>query len=129
MELTSTSQREDAVLQAKVESVRMLSPTVKGLGLNLLSIPSQSFQARQWLDLFIPSVAQVGGFSMCSSPLKLQKEARLDLAVKQSTWAPAKWVHTQCKEGDLVELRFGGDFSYPLEGLQEPHAVYLIAGG
>jgi len=47
------------------------------------------------VDLFIPGVEKVGGFSMTSSPKKLSEEGSLLLAVKYSDHPPAKWVHTQ----------------------------------
>ena len=45
--------------------------------------------------MFIPGIETVGGFSMCSSPLRLQETQLLELAVKYSKHAPAYWIHTQ----------------------------------
>lgn len=47
------------------------------------------------VDVFIPGVEKVGGFSMCSSPGLLQREGVIELAVKYSTHPPAHWVHTK----------------------------------
>lgn len=47
------------------------------------------------VDLFIPGVDTVGGFSMCSSPGLLQREGVVELAVKYSRHPPAHWVHSQ----------------------------------
>ena len=47
------------------------------------------------VDMMIPGVETVGGFSMCSSPQLLQQSGVLDLAVKYSSHPPAHWVHTQ----------------------------------
>ena len=114
---------------AKVVSISQLSSTVKGLTLQLEEKEAQGlhFQAGQWLDFFIPGeekvkvslcqanivatiniitcITQVGGFSMCSCPTDLTTKRTVDLAVKFSTWAPAYWVHTQCKVGDMVTFR------------------------
>lgn len=50
------------------------------------------------VDFFIPGVAVVGGFSICSSPGLLEREGELELAVKRTTHPPAHWVHTQVCE-------------------------------
>ena len=70
----------------------------------------------------------VGGFSMWSSPRKLETEKILDLAVKYSEWPPANWLHTQAKEGDAVSMRFGGNFHYPDKNIDtsKHHDVLLI---
>lgn len=46
------------------------------------------------VDLFIPDVEKVGGFSMCSSPGLLLREGVVELAVKYAKHPPAHWVHT-----------------------------------
>ena len=68
---------------------------------------------------------------MWSSPKKLESEKKLDLAVKYSEWPPANWLHTKAKEGDLVTMRFGGNFHYPDQSidLTKDHNLLLIAGG
>jgi hypothetical protein len=65
------------------------------------------FRAGQWVDFFIPGVEKVGGFSMWSPPSKLDKESKLDLAIKASTWPPANWVHTQAKIGSKLSIKIG----------------------
>jgi hypothetical protein len=47
------------------------------------------------VDMYIPGVETVGGFSMCSSPLKLEREQCMDLAVKYSKHPPAYWIHSK----------------------------------
>ena len=54
------------------------------------------------VDMFIPGVSTVGGFSMCGSPCRLQTEGLLDLAVKVSRHPPAHWVHNQVMCRDYV---------------------------
>ncbi len=81
------------------------------------------------VDLFIPNVNQVGGFSMCSPPSLLEQSQQIDLAIKQSSWPPAQWVHTNCKVGDKVQIRVGGDFYYnPPSNSPVPDLIF-IAGG
>ena len=50
------------------------------------------------IDLTIPGVSTVGGFSMCSAPSKLIHKGELDLAIKYSSHPPAHWAHTQVKD-------------------------------
>lgn len=45
------------------------------------------------VDLFIPGVDTVGGFSVTSSPQELDMQSTLKLAVKYSTHPPALWIH------------------------------------
>lgn len=47
------------------------------------------------MDVFLPGVEKVGGFSMVSSPSHLKSNGELRLAVKYSTWPPAHWIHTK----------------------------------
>ena len=47
------------------------------------------------IDMMIPGLETVGGFSMCSSPLLLQTHQHMELAVKYSKHPPAYWIHTQ----------------------------------
>ena len=81
------------------------------------------------VDVFIPNVNQVGGFSMCSSPWLMEQSHQIHLAVKKSKWPPAEWIHSSCKAGDKVQIRVGGDFYYdPPSDCQIPDLVF-IAGG
>lgn len=128
VELTRLQYRDPDVAAAQVVAMTNLSPTIKGLTLKLGC--ESSFKPGQWVDLFIPGVDKVGGFSMSSDPAKLTNENLIDLAVKFSTWPPAHWIHTQCAVGDEVAVRFGGDFYYPPEKFEnEDHSIVLIAGG
>ena len=54
------------------------------------------------VDMFIPQVDIVGGFSMYSSPEQLQREGTLDLAVKYSKHPPALWVHRKVNDKRLL---------------------------
>ncbi|KAK3589566.1 hypothetical protein CHS0354_043021 [Potamilus streckersoni] len=101
MDRTAYNTREDVVSIATVIDMREETRTVKGLSLKIHD-KRLKFKAGQWVDMFIPNVPKVGGFSICSSPGKLEREGILDLAVKYSTHPPAHWVHTQMK---LLEIR------------------------
>lgn len=133
LDLTKLQWRDPDTVAATVVSISDLSQTVKSLTLkvdeNLIKSTGLSFKAGQWLDFFIPGEPQVGGFSMTSSPHELQSLSTLDLAVKVSSWPPARWIHSKCKEGDTVAFRFGGDFFYDATQMNQPHSLLLIAGG
>lgn len=128
LERTAGQFRAPDAVCAVVASTCTLSPTVREVVLR----PSSplSFEAGQWVDLFLPGVERVGGFSMCSSPHLLEERGLLRLAVKVSAAAPAAWVHgAGCREGVEVGVRVGGGFLLPSAGLPHPHSLLLVAGG
>ncbi len=59
------------------------------------------------MDLFIPDSSDIGGYSMCTSPELLSRTGSLELAVKESSWPPAQWMHNKATEGRKVDFRFG----------------------
>lgn len=60
------------------------------------------------MDLFVPGVDKVGGFSVWSGPGLLRDKSLLELAVKESGDAqPAKWLHQEAKVGQDVAIRIG----------------------
>lgn len=128
LDLTAGQFRDPGAVGAKVVAMSDLSPSVKSLTLRM-DTHGTTFEAGQWLDFFIPGEEKVGGFSMYSAPSELQANNTLKLAIKASTWPPAHWVTTQCKTGDDVQIRVGGDFLYPSDGFSEPHSLLLVAGG
>ncbi|XP_076810147.1 oxidoreductase NAD-binding domain-containing protein 1-like isoform X1 [Clavelina lepadiformis] len=128
MKRTEHSERHREICPARVISVKNLSPTVKGVLLHLNDSDRQatSFLAGQWVDMFIPGVETVGGFSICNSPRSLEVEGVIELAVKFSDHPPAHWIHTQCEVGSGVDIRVGGNFHYQSTANKD---LLLIAGG
>ncbi len=118
-------------LEAKIVRIQSLSPTVKGYSLSLDGTQSVNAKAGQWIDLMIPGVDMVGGFSITNWPRQIEKDRILQLAVKYSSWPPANWMHTKASEGDRVSLKIGGDFHYPNARTLEMggHDILLIGGG
>ncbi|XP_014673721.1 PREDICTED: oxidoreductase NAD-binding domain-containing protein 1-like, partial [Priapulus caudatus] len=84
------------VSKATVISISNASDTVKTLSLKVAE-KNVSFKAGQWVDLTIPGVEEVGGFSICSSPMKLQMCGIVDLAVQASDASPSTWVHSNVR--------------------------------
>jgi ferredoxin-NADP reductase len=88
--------------------------------------PSLGYQAGQWVDLVIPGVAEVGGYSLVSAP---SGGPFFDLAVKKARHPPAAWVHDLAAPGDLVGVRVGGDFTLPRLQAQGYSHLVMLAGG
>nr|XP_032806856.1 oxidoreductase NAD-binding domain-containing protein 1-like isoform X3 [Petromyzon marinus] len=98
LERTSNNFRQEMLSAATVLEILDASPSVKRLALHVHK-PHFNFKAGQWVDLFIPGVSKVGGFSLCSSPERLAEESLVELAVKYSSHPPAHWVHRQDAPG------------------------------
>ncbi|XP_072303888.1 oxidoreductase NAD-binding domain-containing protein 1 isoform X2 [Eucyclogobius newberryi] len=126
LQRTAAQSRHTALYPAQVCGLTNESDTVKRL--RLAVHPEFSFKAGQWVDLFIPGLETVGGFSMCSSPGLLQREGIMELAVKYAKHPPAHWVHTQCTTGSKVALRVGGDFFFD-PAPSDPTLDLLLVGG
>uniref|UniRef100_A0AAY4BGQ1 FAD-binding FR-type domain-containing protein n=1 Tax=Denticeps clupeoides TaxID=299321 RepID=A0AAY4BGQ1_9TELE len=109
-----------ALFPARVTGIGAESQTVRRLRLEVTD-PDFSFRAGQWVDLFIPGVEKVGGFSICSAPGLLQREGVLELAVKYAQHPPAHWVHTQCALDSLA----GGVGINPLNSILQ-HNIDLL---
>ncbi|GFO37016.1 oxidoreductase NAD-binding domain-containing protein 1-like [Plakobranchus ocellatus] len=125
---TATKPRHEVVTNAEIQEMKNLSQTVKLLKLDI-SNKQFAFKAGQWVDMFIPGVDTVGGFSMASPPHILTEFGQIHLAIKYSEHPPAHWIHTQCQEGSKVKLRVGGDFYYDPVPETEPRDLLLLAGG
>ncbi|KAK2921234.1 oxidoreductase NAD-binding domain-containing protein 1 [Channa argus] len=127
LERTASNYRQNALYPAQVCGIINESETVKRL--RVAVHPDFTFKAGQWVDLFIPGVEKVGGFSMCSSPGLLQREGVIELAVKYAKHPPAHWVHTTCTVGSRVAMRVGGDFFFDPFPSDPSVDLLLVAGG
>ncbi|XP_064096422.1 oxidoreductase NAD-binding domain-containing protein 1-like [Macrobrachium nipponense] len=117
---------------AVVTEVRSESPSVKGFTLRI-DDPRFDFRPGQWVDLFVPGIETIGGYSMYSSPKHLTELRTIDLALKYSDWPPTLWMHEQCKVNSKVEVRVGGNIYYDpaaaAGGQEGTHDLLLVAGG
>ena len=113
-------------LPATIMSVTRETPTVKSFALDLGG-REIGFSAGQWVDLFvtIEGAEAVGGYSITSSPAD---QSTIRLAVKHdgSDHPVTNWLHDEAREGDLVEVSLGGDFTYTPD---EAPSIVLIGGG
>ncbi|XP_029640270.1 oxidoreductase NAD-binding domain-containing protein 1 isoform X1 [Octopus sinensis] len=130
LDLTAKDKDKTPVISpASVDKVWSLSPTVKSLKLYVNHYKNMSFKAGQWLDLMIPNISRIGGYSMVSSPVSFEKDGILQLAVKFSDHAPTYWVHKQCAVGNTVSISFGGEVFYDPKPEDSSQDLLLIGGG
>ncbi|XP_076069731.1 oxidoreductase NAD-binding domain-containing protein 1-like isoform X5 [Oratosquilla oratoria] len=100
LRITALHTREPVLSKAIVTDIRQESPTVLGLTLRVTN-PGFYFKAGQWVDMFIPGLETVGGFSMYSDPAQLENDGTIDLGIKFTKWPPAFWVHKQVRFDEL----------------------------
>ncbi|GAB1606437.1 oxidoreductase NAD-binding domain-containing protein 1-like isoform X1 [Argonauta hians] len=117
------------VSQASVVSICSVSPTVKSLKLHVDDYKEMSYKAGQWIDLMIPQVNKVGGYSMTNSPGSFKQDGILQLVVKFSEHPASSWIHKQCAANDRVFVSFGGNVFYDPKPDDPNHDLLLIGGG
>lgn len=122
---TSTISTSNAISQSTVVNIEKVSPTVK---LFTLEVPGTlRFEAGQWLDVFIPGLETVGGYSIASAPHSLTSTSSfIELAVKNANHPPAKRMHEWVEVGTELGVRVGGEVVL----VKEPETPALfVAGG
>ncbi|CAG8817655.1 35819_t:CDS:2, partial [Racocetra persica] len=134
LERTSHLERQKvSKIPAEIISIVSQTPTIKSFLLRPPPsyIPEFTFLPGQWLDVFIPNVSIVGGFSLTSTPYQYNLTNVFELSIKYSINPPAKWFHESAKIGDSVEVRVGGEFVWDEKKEQEDGTenVMFIAGG
>ncbi|KAK0728162.1 hypothetical protein B0T26DRAFT_748425 [Lasiosphaeria miniovina] len=98
--------------------------------------PRDLFLPGQWLDVYVPTVAKPGGFTITSAPSSAAAARRpgyLELAIQQSPDnAPAAWLWQQPADkilGSELRVRVGGSFVWPPAPPFEPRRAVFVAGG
>lgn len=131
MKLTAHIPRQKGLLPATIVSVEPLSDSINQLFLQVSrsDLEKARFMPGQWVDFHIPGVETIGGFSICSTPSLLEKELKLELAVKRSKHPPAAWVHQKAAAGVQVQIEIGGTFAYDPEGAQQKNPALFLVGG
>ncbi|RCI13929.1 hypothetical protein L249_8160 [Ophiocordyceps polyrhachis-furcata BCC 54312] len=97
--------------------VDQVNERIRLFRLELRSGPAK-FLPGQWVDAFVPGVAQPGGFTITSVPSRASTPTKpyLELAVAQADGnAVAEWLWRPRQEvvGDELRLRIGGSFVFP----------------
>lgn len=99
------------------------------------------FRPGQWLDVQIPGVPQVGGFTLTSPPREAEahsgrtpQNGYLELAIQKAPLnAPAAWLWRPENEilGSRIQVRVGGSFVWPPTDLpvSQIKKLVLVAGG
>ena len=98
-----------------LNSIEQLSTSVKQLNLELEPKPLQPHQRQlsllpgQYLDIYIPQLDSIGGFS----PISLSTELpTIQLAIKESRHPVVQYLHNNSKVDDEIWVQSGGDFVY-----------------
>lgn len=107
----------------------------------------KKFLPGQWVDTFLPTVRQAGGFTITSTPNEARPTSTrsssssshsppyLELAVQKSKNPPAQWLWRPIEDilGTQLAVRVGGSFTWPPPpGLLDTSAIerlVLVAGG
>lgn len=109
--------------QAKVIAMEDLSPSIKGIRLEL-DRPMQ-FQAGQYVNLNLPGVEGSRAFSIANSPTKPNY---IDLHVRLvPDGKGTSWIHNQMQEGD--ELKISGPYGQFFVRKSDDKDIVFIAGG
>ncbi|UTV29613.1 NADH:ubiquinone reductase (Na(+)-transporting) subunit F [Photobacterium atrarenae] len=109
--------------QGVVTDIRDLSPTIKGLVLQLDD--DIAFQAGQYVNLHIPGVEGTRAFSIASKP---SEHRALELHVRLVPGGAAtSYIHEQLAVGDT--LKVSGPYGQFFTRKSDPRDVIFIAGG
>lgn len=109
--------------QAKVITIENLSPSIKGVRLQL-DRPMQ-FQAGQYVNLNLPGVEGSRAFSIANSP---SDSGYIDLHVRLVPEGKGtSWIHQSMQEGD--ELKLSGPYGQFFVRKSDEKDVVFIAGG
>ncbi len=94
-----------------------------------------TFRPGQWVDLFVPNMFKVGGFSIASTPTQLSSQGIIDIAVKCLPTTKNEIVHYLHKEASIgcsVFMRIGGEFKFQgddVHGSRLLRRSLFLAGG
>jgi hypothetical protein len=85
-----------------------------------------TFKPGQWVDYLIHETGAIGGYSLTSSPESLPT---LTLAIKNSDWPPAKYVHDneKTKVGQQIWIRSGGSIYW--DAKTTPQRTLMLSAG
>lgn len=89
------------------------------------------FQSGQWVDLHIPNIYRVGGYTITSIPSDYMKYNTIDLYIKYSQHPVVNYIHNHAEINDPVKIRVGGTFIYGSDINDPTHQFNTIfcAGG
>jgi len=109
--------------QGTVSKIEDLSPTIKGLTINI-DHPMQ-FQAGQYINLNVPGVEGSRAFSIANAP---SSNTEVELHIRQiPDGAATGYIHNELKVGDTLEL--SGPYGQFFVRKSDDQDVIFIAGG
>lgn len=109
--------------QAKVIEIKDLSPTIKGVRLEIDR--TMQFQAGQYINLQLPGIERTRAFSIANAP---SEEGVIELHIRQVQGGVATtYVHEQLNVGD--ELEVSGPYGQFFVRKSDEKDVIFIAGG
>ncbi|EXJ88494.1 hypothetical protein A1O1_05424 [Capronia coronata CBS 617.96] len=138
---TAEDPRQEGVWTARLSRIDQVNSKIRVLR---LSLPKDGRPLRhlpgQYVDLYIPNIDVVGGFTITSPPQassQSQEDPHIELAIQSSpTNPPAAYLWRSPREilDSAVSFKVGGNFVYPPQTLgREQHGrldrLVLIAGG
>jgi NAD(P)H-flavin reductase/ferredoxin len=115
-----------ATIEASLESIEELTPTIYGVTLRLVNPPVMSFTAGQFVNVEIPASASAGAraFSMANSP---HNSSQIELIVKRLPGGRfGGYLESAARLGDIVRLHG------PLGSLRvrpSYRKIIMVAGG
>lgn len=108
-----------------VVALEDLSPTIKGIFIELDDAAGIAFQAGQYVQVRIPGEEQSRAFSLASTPLDTR---RVELNVRRVPDGKGTgYLHEQIKVGDRIE--FAGPFGRFFVRASDPQPLIFMAGG
>jgi phenol hydroxylase P5 protein len=115
--------------RGRVSRIADLTPTVKGVWVELDPAQRITFQAGQYINLVVPGEAQSRAFSIASAPAL---SGEIELNIRRIPGGRAtSWIHDELKGGD--SLRFSGPygrfFVRQKQHLAEQLPYLFLAGG
>ncbi|XP_047740592.1 oxidoreductase NAD-binding domain-containing protein 1-like [Hyalella azteca] len=111
LRLTAGVARAAVLAAGAVTRVWQESPSVVGCSV-AVGDPLFRFKAGQWVDVHIPGVDVVGGFSLCCAPHQFAGDGHVTLGIQRSNWPPANWFHQQglledlCRQSPSLQVMF-----------------------
>ncbi|AXQ22878.1 phenol hydroxylase [Acinetobacter wuhouensis] len=109
--------------QAKVIEIKDLSPTIKGIRLQIDR--AMQFQAGQYVNIQLPNIEGTRAFSIANSP---NEEGIVELHIRKvEGGAATTYVHENLQQGD--ELDISGPYGQFFVRKSDDRGVIFIAGG
>jgi phenol/toluene 2-monooxygenase (NADH) P5/A5 len=110
--------------EASVHAITELTPTIRGIFLKVHN-DEIAFQAGQYINLYVPGVAEPRAFSIASAP---SQPGLIELNVRKVPGGVATtWLHEALEVGQT--LRFSGPLGRFFTRHSDPNGVIFIAGG